>query len=113
MANGNGYGGGEYPRLVWVRAWWRFLREVLSFGGGFALMAWEALEEHNDRTYLIAGALVMMGYPFAAAVDRWLRAGPGDNSTVKQQPRQQEGPPDDPYEGPGGYYRDPGGRGRG
>ena len=55
------------------RAWWLVLRDVVAFVGGLGILIFETIFEQADRPWLIAAALGMMGFPFAAAVDKWLK----------------------------------------
>lgn len=60
----------ERTKLESAQRWWPFVRDILAFLGGFAIMAYETLETSVDRPWLLVMAIGMMGLPFALKIDR-------------------------------------------
>jgi hypothetical protein len=64
--------GGPSDKLQRYEAWWPFIARVIAFLLGTTILFWQTVLEQADRPYLIGGALVLMGFPIAAALAKGL-----------------------------------------
>lgn len=73
-----------------VKTWFSVMRDILAFIGGMFLVGFEAIVEKVDRPWLLAVAVGMMGIPFAARIDQWLKL-PGSQEPAPLPPMRTEG----------------------
>lgn len=79
------------------------MRDVVAFFGGLGILTFETIFEQADRPWLIAAALGLMGFPFASAVDKWLKAMPSPGARGGSRPEEHY---DDEYEDEDDEYED-------
>ena len=75
-----------------VRAWQSIFRDVVITLVAAFMLLYETIVVDDPNVYIIGAGLTLLGVPAAIRLDSIRRRGSNDNE-------------DDPYEGPGGYFR--------
>jgi len=74
-----------------VRAWQEIFRDALICVVATFMLIWATVVQTSPNPYIIGAGLTLFGIPPALRLDKARRSRPNG---------------DDPYDGPGGYYRD-------
>lgn len=78
-----------------VRAWQSIFRDIVITVLAAFMLVFETVFAVDPNVYVIGAGLTLLGLPPALRLDTWRRRG--------EKAAQVE---EDPYDGPGGYYRD-------
>ena len=74
-----------------LNAWIPVIRDILIVGVATFMLLFEVIVKAEPNPYVIGGGLTLLGVPPALRIDRKRRNGNGNG--------------DDPYDGPGGYFK--------
>lgn len=73
-----------------IRAWQAIARDIVITVVATFMLIFETVGSESPNPYIIGAGLTLLGIPPALRIDRARRSNTDD----------------DPYDGPGGYYRD-------
>lgn len=83
-----------------VAEWQRIGRDITITVVAAFMLIFETVFRTEPNAYVLGAGLAMLGVPPALRLDQARRSRRSESSPP-EQPRQS----DDPYDGPGGYYR--------